>query len=203
MASPDRAFRDRTACVLGGAVMVILTLQPTPARAQLTAAARSAPTPAWNRGILPISPESYYNAIACGTQGGADPPCVFWDTGLCKNADFAIAFYTPYKMVAYEVWRVVQQKQPPPQPSYPEAQRTRVTIGITPVRGSDNPITDVVLRRGGKTVAPVDRSVNGGGARYTYDYPALAATASVTLNMVGKTRTVSCQISQPVLAAFR
>ena len=31
---------------------------------------------------------------------------MFWDTGLCKNADFELTMYTPYKMVSYEVWRV-------------------------------------------------------------------------------------------------
>src|SRR2546427_8238186 len=60
------------------------------AGAQITAQARPAPTPPWTKGILPISPESYYNAIKCGKQGGADPPCVFWDTGLCKNQEFAL-----------------------------------------------------------------------------------------------------------------
>src|SRR6478609_3265532 len=97
----------------------IVFLSATPAAAEITAQARSAPTPPWNKGILPISPESYYNAIACGKQGGADPPCVFWDTGLCKNDDFTLAMYTPYKQVAHEVWTAVKNKQPAPTPSYP------------------------------------------------------------------------------------
>ena len=115
---------------------VLAIMQAASGPTTIKAQARPAPTPAWNKGILPISPESYYNAIECGKQGGQDPPCVFYDTGLCKNSDFALALYTPYKSVAYEVWRVVSQKQPPPQPNYQQAQQTRVTVGVTPVRGS-------------------------------------------------------------------
>jgi len=194
---------------LEGSVVIVLTLiailifQPIAAAAQIKAQARSAATPAWNKGILPISPESYYNAIECGTQGGEDPPCVFFDTGLCKNDDFALALYTPYKMVAYEVWRVVRQKQPPPKPSYQEAQRTRITVGVTPVRGSKNPIKDLVLKRGGRVVTPVDRSVNESGGRFTFDYPAFAATSDVTLDLVGRARTISCLIERPVLTQLR
>src|SRR5262245_65553929 len=100
----------------------------------IKAQARPAPTPAWNKGILPISPESYYNAIECGKQGGQDPPCVFYDTELCKNTDFALALYTPYKSVAYEVWRVVSQKQPPPQPNYEQATQNRINDDRNPIR---------------------------------------------------------------------
>lgn len=169
----------------------------------IKAQARPAPAPAWTKGILPISPESYYNAIECGKQGGQDPPCVFYDTGLCKNADFALALYTPYKSVAYEVWRVVSQKQPAPTPNYQQAQQTRITVGVTPVRGSTNTFSDLVLKRGGRTVAPVSRTLMDGGGRFTFDYPAFAATTGITLDMVGKARTMSCVIDQPVLAQFR
>jgi hypothetical protein len=195
----DRTIRLALACVL-------LAAGPghaSPAPAQITAQARSAPTPAWTKGILPISRESYYNAIECGKQGGADPPCVFYDTGLCKNADFALTLYTPYKMVAYEVWNAVRRKQPPPTPNYAEAQRTRVTVGVKAVPGSANPLTNLVLKRAGKAVTPVARSLAEGDARFTYDYPAFAATADMTLEMVGKARTVSCAIAVPVLSQFR
>ncbi len=134
--------------------------------------------PPWNKGILPISPESYYNAIECGKQGGADPPCVFWDTGLCKNDDFALAMYTPYKQVAYEVWVAVNKKQPAPQPNYPAAQRTRITIGVTQEKTSKNALTDLVVRRGGRPLAAVDRSLSGGGGRFTFDFPAFAVDAA-------------------------
>jgi hypothetical protein len=185
------------------AVIVFGLLSATHVRAQIKAQARRAPTPAWNKGILPISPESYYNAIECGKQGGDDPPCVFFDTGLCKNDDFALALYTPYKSVAYEVWRVVRQKQPAPTPNYQAAQQTRITVGVTPVRGSTNTFTDLLLKRGGRTVAPVARSLADGGGRFTFDYPAFAATGNVMLDMVGRTKTLSCLIDQPVLAQFR
>ena len=192
---------NRGIAVLTG--LMIAALEPMPALAQIKAQARRAPSPAWTKGILPISPESYWNAIECGKQGGEDPPCVFYDTGLCKNADFALALYTPYKMVAYEVWRTVRQKQPPPTPSYPEAQRTRVTVGVTPVGGSKNPISELVLKRGGRPVAPVDRSINESGGRFTFDYPAFAATADITLDLVGRAKTVSCLIEKSVLTQFR
>ena len=183
--------------------LLLAIMQAASSPATIKAQARPAPTPAWNKGILPISPESYYNAIECGKQGGQDPPCVFYDTGLCKNSDFALAMYTPYKGVAYEVWRVVSQKQPPPQPNYQQAQQTRVTVGVTPVKGSTNIFTDLVLKRAGRTIAPVSRTMMDGGGRYTFDFPAFAATGTVTLEMVGKSSTIACVIEQPVLAQFR
>ncbi|MCX6552657.1 MAG: hypothetical protein NTY02_16915, partial [Acidobacteria bacterium] len=137
----------------------------------------------------------------CGKQGGDDPPCVFWDTGLCKNDDFTLAFYSAYKEVAYQVWTAVRKKLPPPQPSYQSAQRTRVTIGVTPAPGSKNALTDFVVKRGGKPVPSVARSVATG--QFTYDYPAWAPTASVTLEMVGRTKTVSCVIPPDVLQRLR
>ena len=184
-------------------VFVLLTFSPAVAAAQITAQARGGATPPWTKGILPINPESYYNAIECGKQGGADPSCVFWDTGLCKNADFALTFYTAYKSVAYEVWRVVNQKKPAPQPSYAEAQRTRITVALMPVRGSNNPVKDLVVKRGARTMMPVDHSVSADGGRFTYDYPAFAPSADVTLEMVGQAKTIACRIPKDVLTTFR
>ncbi|MGE3959515.1 MAG: hypothetical protein AB7H96_22565 [Vicinamibacterales bacterium] len=156
--------------------------------------------PPWEKGIQPINAESYYHAIECGKQGG-NPACVFWDTGLCKNPDFELAMYTPYKSVAYEVWRVVSQKQPAPTPNYAEAQRTRITVGITPVRGSKNTFTDFVLKRGGKPVTPTARELST--RRFTFDFPAFAPTAPITLDMVGKEGTVSCSIDVATLKRMR
>jgi hypothetical protein len=173
------------------------------AQTQIKAQARAGQKPAWNKGILPISSESYYNAIDCGKQGGQDPPCVFYDTGLCKNDDFALALFTPYKMVAYEVWNAVRAKKPAPTPSYQQAQQTRITVGVTPVRGSKNVFADLVVRRAGKPVAPVAKSVAAADARFTYDYPAFAATSDITIDLVGKTRTISCLIERSVLTQFR
>lgn len=184
-------------------VLAIATLLPaSSAGAQIKAQVRPA-TPPWDKGIQPISAESYYHAIECGKRGGNDPACVFWDTDMCKNDDFTLAWYTPYKQVAYEVWTAVRQKKPAPQPSYGAAQRTRVTIGITPAKGGKNALTDFVVKRGGKPVSPVERSISGGGGRFTFDYPAFAPTGTVTLELVGKARTLSCTIPASVLRQMR
>jgi len=170
--------------------------------AQTSVKAQIAPgaKPAWDKGIVPITPESYYNAIECGKQGG-NPACVFWDTGLCKNPDFELAMYTPYKSVAYEVWRVVSQKQPAPQPNYAEAQRTRITIGVTPLRGSKNTFIDLVLKRGGKPVTPTARELTT--RRFTFDFPAFAPTAPIAIELAGKEQTVTCTIDAATLRLMR
>jgi hypothetical protein len=181
--------------------VLVLALPPA-AVAQIKAQARPGGTPSWSKGILPISAESYWHAVECGKLGGENPACVFWDTGLCKNEDFVIAMYTPYKSVAYEVWRVVRQMQPAPTPSFQEAQRTRVTVGITPERGSKNPIASVTVRRGEDPAAGTT-TMEANGGRFTFDYPAFAATGSLTLDLVGKAKTISCAIDQATLAGFR
>jgi hypothetical protein len=187
------------------ALLLLALLWPLAADAQvrITAVARPGATPAWDKGLQPVNAESYYHAIECGKQGGDDPPCVFWDTGLCKNDDFALAFYSAYKQVAYEVWTAVRKKRPVPLPSFQAAGRTRVTIGVTSVGGSKNTFTDLVLKRSGKAMPTVDRSVSSGSGRFTFDYPAWSPSATVTLEMVGKTRTVSCVIPPSVLQQFR
>jgi hypothetical protein len=178
-------------------------LWPVQARAQITATARPGASPAWSKGMIPISAESYYHAIECGKQGGDDPPCVFWDTGICKNGDFTLAFYSAYKQVAYEVWTAVRKKRPAPQPSYQSAQRTRVTVGVTPVPGSKNAFTDLVVKRGAKPVQAAVRTVSGGTGNFTFDYSVWAPTATVTIEMIGKARTISCVIPPEVLQQFR
>ena len=106
-------------------------------------------------------------------------------------------------MVAYDVWFAVRQKKEPPTPNFQRAQQTRVTVGVTPAKGSKNALKELVLKRGGKVVPPVSRAVATGDARYTFDYPAFAATAAVTLELVGQTKTIACVIDQSVLAQFR
>src|SRR5580765_2108430 len=124
------------------AALALLCVPPPFAHAQITAQPPAGPvTRPWDKGIQPISRESYWNAVECGKQGGARPPCVFYDADLCQNEDFVLALFTPYKQVSYEVWQAVSHKQPAPTPSYVDAQRTRITLGITPARGSKNPIT--------------------------------------------------------------
>src|SRR4051794_23309397 len=115
------------------------TIAAAPLRAQIKAQLPDGPmTPPWDKGIQPISRDSYWNAVECGKQGGARPACVFYDADLCKNDDFTLAMYTPYKSVAYEVWRVIRNGQPAPPPSYSEAQRTPVTLGGTAAPPSKN-----------------------------------------------------------------
>ena len=184
-------------------ILAIAVLMPAPLDAQIKAHVRSAPTPPWNKGITVINAESYYNAIECGKQSGDSPACLFWDTDLCKNDDFVLAWYTPYKQVAYEVWTAVRQKKAVPQPSYAAAQRQRVTIGITRANGSKNALRDFVIKRAGKAIAPTERSFASGGGRFTFDYAAFAPTASVTLELVGQDRTLSCVISSAVLRQLR
>jgi hypothetical protein len=190
----------------GGRLAVLVAcalLVPALCHAQIKAVARPGAVPPWNKGLMPINAESYYHAIECGKQGGEDPPCVFWDTGLCQNEDFVLAFYSAYKEVAYQVWAAVRKKQPAPQPSYQSARRTRVSIGVTAARGSKNTFTNLVLKRRGKAVPAVDHSISDGGGRFTFDYAAWTPTSSVTLELVGKTKTVACVISPDVLRQFR
>lgn len=186
-------------------VLSLLTcaLAAPPAHAQVKAHLPANITPPWSKGIQPINQENYWNAIECGKQGGAAPPCVFYDTGLCKNPDFTLALYTPYKQVAYEVWQAVSQKKPAPTPSYQAAQRTRVVVGIRPLRGAQNPLTALAVKRGGKAVAPTSQVLDAGGGTFTYDFPAFAPTASVTIEMVGKTGTHTCVIDRATLARMR
>lgn len=174
-----------------------------PASAQVKAHLPANITPPWNKGIQPISRESYWHAVECGKQGGTAPACVFYDTGLCKNPDFTLALYTPYKQVAYEVWQAVSKKQPPPTPSYQAAQRTRVVLGIRPVRGGQNPLTALTVKRGGTPIAPESKLLDAGGGTFTFDFAAFAPTASVTLEMVGKTATQTCAIDRATLARMR
>jgi hypothetical protein len=182
---------------MGIAGLVVLT-------AQLVAQPPSPPgVPAWDKGIQPISRDSYYNAIECGKKGGANPTCVFWDTGLCKNDDFTLAMYTPYKMVAYQVWQAVRNKQEPPMPSYAEAQRTRVTVGVTPAAGSKNAIATVTVKRGAAAVKPVAQSMEGTGGKFTFELSAFAPTGDLVLELAGRTHTQSCRIPQAVLGLFR
>ena len=172
--------------------------------AQIKAQLPASPiTPAWDKGIQPISRDSYWNAIACGKQGGERPSCVFYDADLCKNDDFTLAFYTPYKMVAYEVWQTVRNHQPAPTPSYSEAQRTRITLGVTSAAGSKNAITSVVITRGGKTIEPAARALDATGGKFTFDFAAFAPTGDITIELAGRLRTHTCLVEQPVLTKFR
>jgi hypothetical protein len=180
----------------------VLAPHPGSAQAPIKAVVPAA-MPAWSKGIQPISRESYYHAIECGKQGTTQPSCVFYDAGLCKNEDFVLALYTPYKQVAYEVWSAVSRKRPAPTPSYQAAQRTKVVVGITPVRGARNPITNVVVKRGGKTIEPETRTIDGTTGNFIFAFAPFAPTAGITIDMVGRDRTQSCSVDRGVLARFR
>ena len=184
---------------------VVLALAfASPAAGQIVAQPPAAPvSPAWDKGIQPISRESYYNAIECGKQPGARPACVFYDADFCKNTDFALTFFTPYKMVSYTVWQSVSRKQPAPQPDYGAAQRTRVTLGITPVKGSKNPITALSIKRDGKVVKPATESVDEAGGRFIFDPAAFAPTSEITIELAGKSSTKTCVVSPAVLKTLR
>ena len=188
-------------------VLVLLaTLSLSTARlfAQIRAQLPNGPIkPAWHKGIQPISRDSYWNAVECGKQGGARPACVFYDADLCRNDDFTLAMYTPYKSVAYEVWRGVNNGQPAPTPSYGEAQRTRVTVGVTLAPGSKNTITGLLIRRGGKTIEPAARALDATGGKFTFDFAPFAPTAGITIEVAGALRTRTCTVGQAVLTAFR
>jgi hypothetical protein len=160
-------------------------------------------TPPWDKGIQPITRDSYWNAVECGKQGGPRPACVFYDADLCKNEDFTLALYTPYKSVAYEVWRVVKSGQPAPTPSYAEAQRTRVTIGVTSSPGTKNTITGLMIRRSGKTIEPAARALDTTGGKFTFDFAPFAPTTGITIDVIGSLRTRSCSIEPSVLTMFR
>ncbi|HEY7290082.1 MAG TPA: hypothetical protein VH583_09620 [Vicinamibacterales bacterium] len=192
---------SRSACAIAYAAIAVLVTAAT-AAGQVKAELPPNITPPWQNGIQAINRDNYWNAIACGKQGGQRPLCVFYDAVICPNADFTIAMFTPYKMVAYEVWRTVRQGQPAPQPSYGEAQRTRITVKLTPKKGA-NPVTGLAIKRGGQTLKPVSQSIDEGVGNFIFDFATFAPTDAITMDMIGKTHTVSCSIDKPALAAMR
>jgi len=144
---------------IGLAGLLMIALTPAAASAQIKAELPANITPPWTAGIQAINQTNYWNAVACGKQGGQRPLCVFYDADLCPNADFTIAMFTPYKMVAYEVWRAVRAKQEPPTPSYAEAQRTRISVKLTPKAAAKNPVTGFAIKRGAQVLKPVSQSI--------------------------------------------
>jgi hypothetical protein len=170
---------------------------------QMTAQLPAGMTPAWDKGIQPISRDNYWNAVECGKQGGARPACVFYDADLCKNGDFTLALFTPYKLVAYETWEATRKKLQPLATSYGDAQKTRITLGVTPVKGSKNAITAVTIKRGGRTVKPATQTLDAGGGSFIFDFAAFAPTDGITIEIAGRTKTLTCSVEQSVLAQFR
>lgn len=194
--------------IVSVAALVCLTLAvcappaeaQAPTAAPIKAAIPATIKPAWSKGMIPLNSESYYHAIECGKAGRA---CVFYDEGFCANPDFALAWYSPYKQVAYEVYQVVSAKRPAPEPNFNVAKQTKVVIGISPVRGSKNVLKAMTLKRGGASVEPVTRTVSGGTGNFIFDFPAVRPTATVTLEMTGSTGTQTCVIDRVTLARLR
>ncbi len=174
-----------------------------PASAQVKAQLPAGITPPWTSGIQAINQNNYWSAVACGKQGGQRPLCVFYDAVLCPNGDFTLAMFTPYKMVAYEVWRAVNQHQEAPTPSYAEAQRTRISVKLTPKAAAKNPVTALSIKRGEQTVKPVSQSIEAGVGTFIFDFAPFAPTEDISLEMTGKARTVSCVIEKSVLSSLR
>jgi len=181
----------------------LASLAPGSARAQITAQIPPGITPAWDKGIQPISRDNYWNAVECGKQGGERPACVFYETGFCQNDDFVIALFTPYKLVAYETWQATRKRQEPLATSYGDAQKTRITIGITPAKGSKNAITAVSIARGGRVIKPATQALDAPGGRFIFDFAAFAPTSDITLELAGSNRTISCLVEKSVLARLR
>jgi hypothetical protein len=198
-----RAPRPTPVVVVFATWVLAAMATSSPAAAQVVATVPEGITPPWSNGIQAINSANYWNAVECGKKGGANPACVFWDTGICKNGEFTLVMYTPYKQVAYTVWLAVSKKQPAPTPSYSEAQRQRIVLGITPLHGAQNPITSVAVKRGGKTLLPATQQLANGGGSFFFDYATFAATGSLSIEMVGKATTVSCAVSQATLARMR
>jgi hypothetical protein len=185
------------------AAILFVLIGVSPAAAQIKAALPAGITPPWTGGIQAINQNNYWNAVACGKQGGPRPLCVFYDAVLCSNDDFTIAMFTPYKMVAYEVWRAVNAHQEAPTPSYAEAQRTRISVKLTPKAAAKNPVTALTIKRGAQTVKPVSQSVDAGVGTFIFDFAPFAPTEGISLEMAGKARTVSCAIDKTTLSAMR
>jgi hypothetical protein len=197
-----RATRAQTAILLAG-VALPFAARIAAAQAPINATLPPAITPAWTKGIQAINQENYWNAVACGKQGGQRPLCVFYDAEACKNPDFELAMFTPYKMVAYEVWRAVRAKQEPPTPSYSEAQRTRITVKLTPKPAAKNALAGFQIKRGEKIVKPISQSLDAGVGNFIFDFPAFAPTEDIAIEMIGKARTQTCVVDKSVLAQFR
>jgi len=182
---------------------VLVAVSPGSALAQIKAQIAAGITPVWDKGIQPIGRDNYWNAVECGKQGGERPGCVFYDADFCRNDDFVIALFTPYRLVAYETWQATRKHQEPLATSYADAQKTRITVGITPAKGSSNAIAAVTIARGGRVIKPATQSLDAPGGRFIFDFAAFAPTSDVTLELSGSKRSINCLVEKRVLAQLR
>jgi hypothetical protein len=70
-------------------------------------------------------------------------------------------------------------------------------------RVSQNPVTAVVIKRGGQAVRPATQTLDGGGGTFIFDFAAFAPTAGITIETAGKAKTVTCTVDRAVLARMR
>jgi len=192
-----RRLRGLSLCTM------LVALTPGSVLAQVKGQVAPGIMPVWDKGIQPISRDNYWNAVECGKQGGERPACVFYDTGFCQNDDFVIALFTPYKLVAYETWQATRKRQEPLATSYGDAQKTRITVGITPTKGAKNVITAVSIARAGRVIKPATQALDAPGGRFIFDFAAFAPTGDITLELAGSSRTIRCLVEKSVLARLR
>jgi hypothetical protein len=60
-----------------------------------------------------------------------------------------------------------------------------------------------VVKRAGKTVEPDTRTIDGTSGNFIFGFPPFAPTATITLDLVGKTRTQSCVFDRTALSRLR
>ena len=75
---------------------------------------------------------------------------------------------------------------------------------MTLVKGSKNAITAVAVRRGERVVKPATQTIDeSGGGRFIFDFAAFAPTGDITIDLVGRSRTRTCNVDQAVLTTLR
>ena len=61
----------------------------------------------------------------------------------------------------------------------------------------------MTVKRGGKVIEPDTRTIDGNTGNFIFGFAAFAPTAAITIEMAGKTRTLSCQVDREALTRFR
>ena len=176
-------------------------LAQAPAPPAVKAAMPPAAKPAWNKGIQPISQTAIRTPSSAASRA-APSRRASYDADLCKNDDYRLSLYSPYKQVAYEVWEAVRRSR----------SRRRRATGAPSGRGSRSVSRRPRLekragRAGDEARRPDGRAghldVRRRGRQLHLRRPAFAPSATVTLELTGKTRTQTCVIAPAVLARFR
>ena len=74
---------------------------------------------------------------------------------------------------------------------------------MTPAKGSKNVITGVTITRGDRVIKAAAQTVNSDGGRFIFDPAAFAPTEDITIELTGRTRTLTCRVDQAVLRTLR